>query len=247
MDPHGLPLTMQHVILADGPDGCAKSTIAKELSQRLDIPYFKNSRQKMFFERDPNYFRKAMKYGDPFFCDYLKQTGASVILDRGHGSEWVYSQALGRETDMEMLGVVDGMFAGVGLKILSPFRSTYAGVHDQFDVLDEQRLNTIHELYAQFCRWTKCDVLRFCVDDEDIERQMQLIMPFVLGQDVTDDNDDDRLLNVIRQSDGSYPRELELQPPHGMDARGVCQTIARLIDVGRVVVGHDLKLRVDEQ
>jgi len=225
--------------------GCAKSTIAKELSRRLGIPYFKNSRQKMFFERDPNYFRKAMKYGDPFFCDYLKQTGASVMLDRGHGSEWVYSQALGRETDMEMLGIVDGMFADVGLKILSPFRSTYALVHDQFDVLDEQRLNTIHELYSQFCQWTKCDVLRFCVDDEDIERQMRFIMPFVLGQTMAD-NDDDRLLDALRSSGGMYPRELEVRPPHGMDPGDVCQTIARLVDTGRVAVGLDLMLRVRE-
>ena len=153
--------------------------MAKELSKRLDVPYFKNARQKMFFEADPGYFVRAMKYGDPYFGDYLKQTGASVIFDRAYPSEWVYAQAFDRETDWEMLRLVDEMYSSLGLKIICPFRSSYAKVKDQFVAIDEQKLWVIHQLYSEFCSWTKCDVLRFCVDDEDIERQMKLIVSFM--------------------------------------------------------------------
>lgn len=171
----------QVIVCFDGPDGCGKTNMAQELSRRLNVPYFKNQRELMFFEVDPGYFCRAMKYGDPYFCSYLKQTGASVILDRSFPAEWVYAQAFGRETDMGMLRLVDGMYADVGLKVVCPFRTDYSRVRDQFASIDSDKLETIHELYAQFCRWTQCDVLRFCVDDEDLERQMGLIVPFVTG------------------------------------------------------------------
>ncbi len=169
---------MQIVVCLEGPDGCGKTNIAKELAKRLSIPYFKNQRESMFFEKDPGYFVRAMKYGDPYFCDYLKQTGASVVLDRSYPSEWVYAQAFQRQTDERMLRIVDDMYANLGLKIISPFRTDYSNVIDQFPSIDKDKLEVIHELYAQFCNWTKCEVIRFCVDDEDIEKQMQLIIPF---------------------------------------------------------------------
>ena len=172
---------MQKVIIMDGVDGCYKSTMAKELSKRLNIPYFKNSRQDLYFGKDSKYFQRALKFGEPYFCDYLKQSGASIIIDRGYPSEFCYPHVMGRETDIEMLRIVDEMFAGIDTKIVCPFRSDYSVVKDKFEVLDKQKLEAIHEMYAQFCRWTKCDVLRFCVDGTDIETQMALIIPFVQG------------------------------------------------------------------
>src|ERR1051326_5175746 len=119
---------MPIVVAFDGPDGCGKTNMARELEKRLkamglNVPYFKNRRELMFFEKDPGYFVRAMKYGDPYFCDYLMQTGANVILDRSYPSEWVYSQAFQRETHEGMLRIVDEMYAEAGLKIVSPFRS----------------------------------------------------------------------------------------------------------------------------
>lgn len=170
---------MQRIIFLDGCDGCAKTSIAKFLSKTLNVPYFKNVRQKMFFENDPGYFARAMKYGDPYFGDYLKQTGASVILDRGFPSEFAYSRAFNRPTDMNMLRIVDEIYAELGSKILIPFRSDYSIVKDEFNAINLEKLNQLDEFYRDFCEWTKCDVMRFCVDDEDIEKQMQLIMPFL--------------------------------------------------------------------
>lgn len=175
-------LNMQIIAALEGPDGCGKTNIGQELARRLNVPYFKNQRESMFFEADPGYFVRAMKYGDPYVCSLLKQTGHSVILDRSYPSEWVYSQAFSRPTDMKMLGLVDGMYADVGLKIVVPYRTNYSKVKDQFAAINEQKLLMIHELYSQFCEWTKCDTLRICVDDEDLERQMSIIIPFVTGK-----------------------------------------------------------------
>lgn len=171
---------MQHVIIFDSADGTGKTNIAQGLSKRLGVPYFKNTRERKFFERDPGYFVKALKYGDPYFVTYLKQTGASVILDRSYPSEWVYSRALGRPTDHDILRMVDTMYADVGAKIVIPFRSDYTTARkDQFDVIDLAMLQRLDELYEQFQAWTSCETFRLCVDDEDLERELSEIVPFV--------------------------------------------------------------------
>lgn len=168
--------TKQKVILFDGPDGCGKTNMGQELSRRLDIPYFKNKKESMFFENDPSYFANALKYGDSYFCDYLKQSGASIILDRSFPSEWVYSKAFNRKTDDKMLKLIDSLYSDLGLIILSPYRSSYNHVVDAFASIDSKKLEEIHNLYIDFSKWTTCRMHRFCVDDENIEKQMEFIL-----------------------------------------------------------------------
>lgn len=158
--------------------------MAQELSRRTGIPYFKNQCELMFFRDDPGYFVKAMKYGDPYFCSYLSQTGASVILDRSYPSEYVYSQIFERTTDWRMLKIVDQLYADLDAKIICPFRSDYSAVNDRFEEIDINKLNALHEMYSQFCTWTQCDVIRFNVDDQNINRQMDLIISFIVQQDI---------------------------------------------------------------
>jgi thymidylate kinase len=170
---------MQRVVIFDGPDGCGKTEMARELSRRLGIPTFKNPRESMFFEDDPGYFTKAMKYGDPVLYEMIKQTGLSVILDRSYPSEWVYSQVFERTTDWRMLRVVDELAASVGALIVVPYRTDYTLTKDDFAAITREKLIRLHGLYEQFCDWTKCRVLRICVDSEDLEREMDEIMPFI--------------------------------------------------------------------
>lgn len=164
-----------------GPiDRCGKTSISTELSKRLGIPRFKNDRESMFFENDPDYFVHALKYGDPYFVSYLKQSGASVILDRSFPSEWVYSRAFNRHTSHDMLRMVDTMYANVGAKIVIPYRSSYIGIHDnQFKSIDTEMLTKIDGLYHDFSKWTSCKTLRLCVDDEDIDAQIEELLIFV--------------------------------------------------------------------
>lgn len=170
----------QNVIIFDGPDMCGKTEMAQHLSRMLNIPYFKNTCEKKFFEKDPGYFTKALKYGDSYFASYLKQTGASVILDRSFPSEFVYSQIMSRETNWDILRMIDTMFTDVCTKIIIPVRTTYLGIKDDiFDVLDESKLSMIDKKYREFAMWTSCDTLILNVDDEDLEREMRDIIPFI--------------------------------------------------------------------
>lgn len=170
----------QYIIIFDGPDMTGKTEMSIELSKRINVPRFKNSRERQFFEKDPGYFVKALKYGDPYFVSYLQQTGASVILDRGFPSEFVYSKAFNRETNADILRMVDTMFASAGAKIIIPYRSDYSMfVDDQFSSINSEMLEKIDSLYSEFCAWTSCEVLRICVDDENIEREINEISKFL--------------------------------------------------------------------
>ena len=152
--------------------------MAQELSSRLGIPYFKNKDEHKYFLSDPAYFVHAARYIDTYFAAYLKASGASVILDRAWPSEWVYSQALGRPTDMGVLKELDQMHCELGTRIIIPYRSDYSKCVDDYEVVN-QNIQKISDLYKEFYSWTKCSVLLLPVDHEDLEVEMAETIQFI--------------------------------------------------------------------
>lgn len=165
----------QRIVIFDGPDGCGKTNMAQELSRRTGVPYFKNMDEHKYFLKDPKYFLHAIRYVDTYFTSYLESSGASVILDRAWPSEWIYSQALGRETDFDLLRQLDERHANLGTVIVIPSRSDYSKVVDDYDNINDN-LVRIHELYQQFAKWTKCKTILVNVDDENLDREMSEIL-----------------------------------------------------------------------
>jgi len=165
----------QRIVIYDGPDSCGKSEMAKELSRRLGISYFKNADEHRYFLKDPSYFLNAIRYVDTYFTSYLESSGASVILDRAWPSEWIYSQALGRKTDFDLLRELDDRHARLGTVIVIPSRSSYAKMRDDYESINNN-IATIDTLYRDFAGWTKCNVISLNVDDEDINREMHETM-----------------------------------------------------------------------
>ncbi len=169
----------QKIIIFDGPDVCGKTEMSLELSKRLGIPYFKNEGEWDFFEKDPGYFANCVKYGATFLCSFLKQVGSSVIMDRGHHSEWVYSQVFHRNTDQKLLRKVDDAFADMGAVLIVPYRSAYHNLVDQFETITPEKLKEIDKKYKEIKYWTACDVFYLNVDDEDLEREMGDIIEYL--------------------------------------------------------------------
>ena len=170
---------MGTVILFDGSDKVGKTEMSRELSKRIDVPYFKNESEWHAFSKDRSYFSNALKYGDPYFYNFLKMTGTSVILDRSYPSEWVYSRVYNRSTDHEALTYVDDLAAKVGVKIVVPYRTSYEGMHDDMHDIDCKAMQKISDMYAEFIKWTKCETLRLCVDSEDIDWEIKTILEFI--------------------------------------------------------------------
>jgi len=174
----------QRIIILCGPDRCGKTEIGKELSRVTGIPYFKAISEHDSYLSSKASKREAflnqLRYADPRVFDILKQTGHSIIFDRAFPCELVYSKVMGRETDMTMLTHMDEMWASINVKIILCQRTSYVGIVDDIDSdIESHMLNELHREYNEFVEWSKCEVYKLNVDDEDLDREVKEVLEFI--------------------------------------------------------------------
>jgi thymidylate kinase len=169
---------MQTIVILEGADNTGKTNIGKALSSVMDIPYFKNKDEHRYFLKDPEYFIHAIRYVDTYFTSYLETSRASIILDRAWPSEWIYSQALGRKTDMEVLRELDDRHAALGTNIVVSWRSDYSAFKDDYQQVNDN-IKRINELYMEFVSWTRCKCMKLNVDDQNLNREISEIRKFI--------------------------------------------------------------------
>lgn len=174
----------QHIVFFVGPDRCGKTEIAKATARRLDVPYFKASSEHDSYLSSKVTRREAflnqLRYADPRVFDVLKQSGHSLIFDRGYPCEYAYARVFDRATDTKMLLHMDEMWASLGAVIVLCVRSTYEGIVDDLDPnIDASKLCEIHDAYDDFASWTKCRIMQLNVDDEDLEREVDDVLRFL--------------------------------------------------------------------
>lgn len=170
-------MSKQVVCIFDSADNTGKTPLSTEVSRITGIPRFKNDDEHRYFLTDPSYFQHAVQYVDTYFFKYLKQSGASIILDRAWPSEWVYSQVLGRQTDHNTLDWLDRFSASMGTKIVIPYRTDYSNM-DDYDIIRD-RITEIDRLYLEFSKWTRCETLRINVDARDTQTYVSQIVNFL--------------------------------------------------------------------
>jgi deoxyadenosine/deoxycytidine kinase len=177
-------MTKQKLVFFVGPDRCGKTEMAHELSHRTGVPYFKATSEHTSFlssrVKKNDQFLNQLRFADPRVYDLLRQTGHSVIFDRGFPCEFAYSQVLGRETDMVMLRHMDESWASLNANVVFCHRTSYVGITDDLDpTINETLLLKLHEAYEEFFSWSKCRVLRLNVDDENLDREVSEIQQFI--------------------------------------------------------------------
>jgi len=172
----------QKIIIIDGPEKVGKTTISRELSKRINIPYFKRSisgfTEKSLF-LDKFSFKEATKYDQTYIIDFLKQTNYSIIFDRCYPSEWVYSKVFGRERDEKILSLIDQEYSLLNTYILIFLRKIYK-YND--DIIKIEKLPLIHKEYINFSQWTKCNTKIMYNDSEDLKFELDEILKFVGGE-----------------------------------------------------------------
>lgn len=160
-------------------EGCGKTHQAKELSDRINVPYFKNAAEHVHFINNPAYFRDAVRYVDTYFTSYLESVSdVSIILDRFWPSEWVYSRVFERERDEDVLASLDERHARLGTHIIIPYRTDYSRVKDDYDCVNKN-IQKINDTYFEFAKWSKCKTLLLNVDDENLERELKETLQFL--------------------------------------------------------------------
>lgn len=174
----------QKLVFFIGPDRCGKTQISKAVSKALNIPYFKATSEHTSFlstrVSTSDQFLNQLRFADPRVLDILRQTGHSVIFDRGFPCEYAYSKVMGRETDMVMLKHVDEAYAALGAAVVFCHRSSYNGIRDDLDPsIGQELLDRLHAAYELFTYWTKCRLLRLNVDDENLDREVREVVDFV--------------------------------------------------------------------
>jgi hypothetical protein len=188
----------QHVIAFCGPDRCGKSEIARALSKRFGIPYFKASSEHETYLHDQERFLQQLVYADTRMVDFLRQTGYSVVFDRAWPCEFAYSLVFQRETSLDALSYVDYEMSKMGARIVVCRRKSYAGIVDDIDPTTKQeRLEKLDAAYVDFAEWTKCKVLHLFVDDECLARELDDIAEW-MGVDKLD------RLTALSQSEDFY-------------------------------------------
>lgn len=171
----------QTITFIVGPDRCGKTEIARELSRTINVPYFKATSEHTTFlssrvEKNDQ-FLNQLRFADPRVYDLLRQTGHSVVFDRGFPCEYAYSTVLGRVTDHVMLTHMDQAWASLGAVIVFCHRSTYAGIEDDLDpTINDTTLSALHRAYDEFLSRSRCKIIRLNVDDENIEREIDEIL-----------------------------------------------------------------------
>lgn len=166
----------------EGPDRCGKSNIAKELSSRFSIPYFKNRNEfKSFVGFDSEYFVNTLRYAEPFFLDFVEQSNSSFVIDRSYPSEWCYSKLFNRRSDELMIWNIDAEYARLGTKIVIPHRTSYVGLKDDEScgLINDEKMTILDALYKEFAKHTCCQTLMLNVDDEDLDREVKEIVEFL--------------------------------------------------------------------
>lgn len=174
----------QKLIFFVGPDRCGKTEISNAVSRALGIPYFKATSEHTSFlssrvSKDDQ-FLNQLRFADPRVFDILRQTGHSVVFDRGFPCEFAYAKVMGRETDMKMIEHMDEAYASLGAKIVFCHRSSYMGIQDDLDpTIKWKTLGKLHEAYNEFASWTKCKMLKLNVDDENLDREVAEVIKFI--------------------------------------------------------------------
>lgn len=177
-------LPIQKLVIMVGPDMVGKTEISKELSRRLAVPYYKATSEHTSFLSSRvsknDQFLNQLRFADPRVLDVLRQTGHSMVFDRGFPCEYAYSRVLDRETDLTMLKHLDEAYAKLGAVVVFCHRSSYEGINDDLDpTIGQEQLDKLHAAYEDFSGWTKCKLLKLNVDDENLNREVNEIIEFM--------------------------------------------------------------------
>jgi len=171
-------------ILVEGPDCVGKTTLCKQMSELTGIPVWKCPAEKDIFRGGAG---GVSLWFDLHLANLLDQTAYRIISDRSFLSEAVYAQVFGRQTDAELLDVIELRHYNIGTKVLYVHSSELP--HQEDDLVPKERYWDVKRAYDAYL--TDClleavavdtaSMLRAYREGGDISRDVALSCLSLLG------------------------------------------------------------------
>lgn len=174
-------LNKQRIIIFEGVDGAGKTTIAKELSKKIKIPYFRHDvdRSIYFQNRIPN---EMLFFAHDRFTQFFEKTNYSLICDRGYPSTLVYNQVFGHrkldENEFSKIIELDDRYSKLNAKIIICFKELNLSQFTDEYVMFKKTKAILNE-YIIFQQWSNCKILPLDTTDEDLRSQLKMIIKFI--------------------------------------------------------------------
>ena len=169
--------TTQRIIIIEGHDTSGKTHIASALSKELNIPVFKASRDKHWWDPMVN-----LLYFSEGISQFIEQTGTSVILDRWMPSDYMYSKLFNRDISYHKIWELDHRFAKLNTLLIVCYKDAEKYIDDKvdFEFVDKTMYSKMTDLYHQYVETTQLrHVLILNTSSEDIETQLYTITNYL--------------------------------------------------------------------
>jgi thymidylate kinase len=156
----------------DSVDMCGKTEVAKELSDILNIPTYKNKNEHSRWKDHAI----SLMYGMDELVQILEQTKYSIIFDRFHPSEWVYSREFNRPTVDSLTLDYDRRISNMNGIIIYPYKTEEFFKEDDQKIVNIVQYKSLQNKYEEFFKITNCEVLKYNANDENLEKQILLCL-----------------------------------------------------------------------
>jgi thymidylate kinase len=176
----------QRIIIFGGPDRCGKTTLAREVSRVMNIPYFKAPNQQVVAEKNPDIFKLQTKWAEPRINEFIAQTGTSVVMDRGFPCDYVYSKVLGREAEWTAIWELDSLYSMMNAFLIFTLKENYDNTElDAWKKIDRNVLHQLDREYRVYAEvLTKIPTLIVHTDERKTDDYVKQIAKFVIDTEI---------------------------------------------------------------
>lgn len=180
----------QYILHFTGHDLAGKTSIAKELSKQIEIPYFRNPNNKNYFNQKNDFLNPVeyAKHSNTLLhaeggleINFLNQTGYSIIRDRSYICEMVYSVVYNRVTDLDFIRLLHESYCSIpGFFIIFCFKEFFNKKFED-DCVKEDEIEQLKTIYkAQISLLTHQEKIMWLdTTDEDLDLQILKIKDFI--------------------------------------------------------------------
>lgn len=166
-------MNKQQVIIFEGADRSGKTTISTALSEKLNIPRIKITRNKYFWDVFCN-----INYLDEGIMQFIEQSKVSVIVDRFTPSDYMYSKLFDRDISYRKIWEIDKRLADLNTTLIVCYKDKdkYLVDEEDKDFVNPEMYARMLDLYKEYAEISDIgNILFLNTSDENLENQINSI------------------------------------------------------------------------